>query len=462
MVAAHRGPVTCVSFCPASPHTIAVTAGTKVSLYDPRTRTLTRQHSRFQDVAYSGELRRDGKLLAAGGEQGLIQVFDAASRTLLRQFKGHQKPVRLTRWSADKVHLLSGSDDVTVRLWDITAGRMVHRFDGHGDYVRAGAACPSSADLFATGGYDHVIKLWDTRARDCVMTLDHGAPVEACVFLPGRSTVLVTGGGTEVRVWDVLGGGKPVTCMGNHQKTVTSLAVVGSSGGGEDDAEGEGEAGAGAGESGPYASRRRRRPTVASRLGGGAHGPRLLTGSLDGHVKVYELDTFQVTHAIRHEGPVTAVGISPDLGTLAVGLGDGTLILKRQQRADVNDDHHDTRINRSTARGGPGGLGHGLGHGQDDGDDHDHDGVVGDRTATTTMSPVDDDPFSAAVRDARPRRRWLTAHNYQYYIRGQSSKPTADDIIIHPDQDQDQDQDHIDTMNACDKKHRFDKSCWFS
>ena len=32
----------------------------------------------------------------------------------------------------------------------------------------------------------------------CVMTLEHGAPVEATVFLPGGS-MLATAGGTEIR-----------------------------------------------------------------------------------------------------------------------------------------------------------------------------------------------------------------------------------------------------------------------
>lgn len=64
-------------------------------------------------------------------------------------------------------------------------------------------------------------------------------------------TAFVTVGGTEVRVWDLLRcgpGATPLMVMGNHQKTVSCCSVVPS-----------------AGPSG---------------------GGRLLTGALDGHVKV--------------------------------------------------------------------------------------------------------------------------------------------------------------------------------
>lgn len=130
-VANQYGPVTYIDFSVAAPHVFAVTASTRVLLYDPRTRDLRRQFTRFQETAYSGCLRHDARLLCAGGEQGLVQVFDCGSRSLLRQFRGHTKPVHACRFSPDRVHLVSASDDVTVRYWDITQGRQVLRMDGN-------------------------------------------------------------------------------------------------------------------------------------------------------------------------------------------------------------------------------------------------------------------------------------------------------------------------------------------
>ena len=69
---------------------------------------------------------------------------------------------------------------------------------------------------------------------------------------------MATAGGNHVCIWDVLGGGRLLARLSYHQMTVTSLAV--------------------------------------SPLAGPASSaaPRLLTGSLDGHIKIFELDQFKV------------------------------------------------------------------------------------------------------------------------------------------------------------------------
>lgn len=67
-------PVTSVHFSPAKPHRYAVTAATRVQIYAPRTQKVTKTISRFKDVARSGCIRGDGKLVLAGDDTGLIQV----------------------------------------------------------------------------------------------------------------------------------------------------------------------------------------------------------------------------------------------------------------------------------------------------------------------------------------------------------------------------------------------------
>jgi U3 small nucleolar RNA-associated protein 15 len=67
-------PITSLHFSPSRPHRYAVTAATKVQIYAPRTQKITKTISRFKDVARSGCIREDGKLLVAGDDSGLIQV----------------------------------------------------------------------------------------------------------------------------------------------------------------------------------------------------------------------------------------------------------------------------------------------------------------------------------------------------------------------------------------------------
>ena len=95
----------------------------------------------------------DPKLKSDAPMDPTLQVFDTSSRSLLRQLRAHRRPVHAVSFGSDKLHLLSGGDDAAVRLWDITSGVQLCQLQGHSDYVRAAAASPTSADVWATGGY---------------------------------------------------------------------------------------------------------------------------------------------------------------------------------------------------------------------------------------------------------------------------------------------------------------------
>lgn len=71
--------VTSIHFSPSKPHRYAVTAATRVQIYAPRTQKVTKTISRFKDVARSGSIRGDGKLVIAGDDSGLVQVRSRTS-----------------------------------------------------------------------------------------------------------------------------------------------------------------------------------------------------------------------------------------------------------------------------------------------------------------------------------------------------------------------------------------------
>eukprot|EP00898_Chlorokybus_atmophyticus_P008774 jgi/Chlat1/8899/Chrsp92S08207 len=297
-------PVTHIDFSPVEPHHFAVTSSSRVRIFDASTREVRRTIARFHDIAYSGSFRGDGQLLVAGGETGDVSVFDVASRDVLRRLKGHNRPVHLTRYGSDKVHILSGSDDSTVRWWDVPAQSMVLRMTGHTDYVRSGAAHPTNADVWATGSYDHTAKLWDLRSAKAVLELPHGQPVEDVAFFPSGG-LLVSAGGNYLSIWDVVGG-KLLRRVSHHQKTITQVHIA---------------------------------PNTASSVLERA-APRMLSASLDGHVKVTPRVSCphrlthssypQVTHAMRYSAPILSMGLSPDSTLLAVGMADGMLSVRKR------------------------------------------------------------------------------------------------------------------------------------
>eukprot|EP00850_Spirogloea_muscicola_P010898 SM000065S20247 [mRNA] locus=s65:630316:634174:- [translate_table: standard] len=347
------GAVTSVDFCASPPHDLAVTSSTRVLVYDCRQRALKKTFSRFKDIAYSGSLRPDGQLLVAGGEAGVVQVFDPGSRDVLRQLKGHAGPVHYTRFGRDKLHILSGGDDSTCRWWDMATQEQVLNMGEHTDYVRSGAPSPVDYNVWATGSYDHSVRLWDLRSGKCVLLLQHGRAVEAVTFFP-TGGILASAGGTSVALWDILGGGRLLQRLDNHQKTVTSICMSAS---------------------------------VSAGPANRAATPRLLTASLDQHVKVYDLDSFQVKHASKYASPILSMGISQDCTTLAVGMATGLLSV-RQRRSQLEGVSR-ARSSKLLA------------------------GLPGLKTKTRA-----------------PRKRPLQANTYRYFVRGKSEKAAAEDYLV--------------------------------
>ena len=285
--------VHCVAFSPAAPFDFLTTNSTRVQIYGNKGKTLKRTISRFKDVVYTASFRGDGKLLVAGGEEKDLKVFDTASGGMLRMMKGHTRAVHTTGFSDDKVHLMSGGDDATVRFWDVSSGEATLTLEGHTDHVRCLASNPASPDVWASGSYDHTIRLWDVRSQgDSVMSVNHGQPVQAALILPGGG-VMVTAGGNIMKVWDLLGGGRLLQTMCNHSKPITCLAMDGD-------------------------------------------GGRLLSGSLDHHLKVYDVQEFKVRFSMDYTQPILSLGISPDRNTIAVGMADGLLTVRSRPLKDVN------------------------------------------------------------------------------------------------------------------------------
>ncbi len=278
----------------SSPETFAVTSGSRVQIFSTRTCKLLKTITRFgiDDGAHSGEIRnRDGRVLVAGGDSGAIQVFDTNSRAILKTWKEHRQPTWVTKWHPTTLtSLMSASDDRTVRLWDLTSSESVTTFAGHQDYVRCGAWMPGQgAGLLVSGSYDQTVRVWDPRAPGrAVMCFKHAAAVESVLPLQSGTTLLAAAG-SQVAVLDLVAA-RPAQLLRNHQKTVTALALA-------------------------------------------AKGSRVVSGALDGHVKVFETTGWAVVAGFKYSAPVLALSVvtsgpAQEDRLLAVGLENGLLSVR--------------------------------------------------------------------------------------------------------------------------------------
>lgn len=299
-------PISHITFSPKSPHRFCISSGTKIQIYSPKTLRVVKTISRFQLPVRFSDIKSDGKLIVSSDDSGLVQVFDLNSRAILRSFKDHKQPVHVSRFSPSSSSILTCSDDSTVRLFDLATSKTIRTFLGHSDYVRTGNFLAPS--LVLSGGYDGKLKMWDERIGEnngLAWSLDHEEPIENILIHPS-GTLGVSAGGPVAKVWDLLGGSgnkRNLISLNNHQKTITSLSWA----------------------TGPHDDNDDMlNPTR-----------RLLSGGLDGLVKVYDLSTgsYNVRHTIRYTSPILSMGVSPDDGLLVVGCTDGSLsIRKRAQK----------------------------------------------------------------------------------------------------------------------------------
>ena len=333
----------CIDVMPSGDYTSYLVSGsTKVSLFAKNDK-IQRTFSRFNDEAYSGKFRKDGKLVVAGDKAGYVKVFDVKTKAVLRTLKSHENAVRSTEWLQNGLQFISGSDDSTIKLWDLATQEVLYTSPvgrsekgGHTDYVRyrlvfdlhnypsliidnrfdyiiyiirSVARNPMSSDVFVSASYDHSAILWDARQKREVYRYQHEHPVEKCLVSPS-GTLLFTAASNEVKVWDLISGGKLLHTFSNHQKNITSLA-----------------------------------------LNEGA--TRLLSGGLDGHVKIYNLQLLQVRHGIKYKSPILSVNMTKDNKKLIVGHIDGTLITRlRYERPPMSyEDDEDDEENADAAIG---------------------------------------------------------------------------------------------------------------
>ena len=314
-----------------SPDTFVVTTGARIQIFSHRTRKLLKTVTRFDDTAHSGEIRYDGRVVVAGDETGAIQVFDVNSRAILKTWKEHKQPVWSTKWHPrETTTLMSASDDTTVKLWDLPSSESITTFRGHVDYVRSGAFLPGSgSSLLVSGGYDQTVRLWDPRASDrAVMTFKHTGAVEA--VLPMQSgTIILASAENQIAVLDIIAG-KPLHLIKNHQKTVTALSLA-------------------------------------------SNGSRVVSGSLDGHMKIFETTGWNVVAGSKYPSPILSLAIIKSGSAredrhIAVGMASGLLSIKtrlsgeqkvkereRQKEMDAllagTIEEHDRKIAKKRPRG---------------------------------------------------------------------------------------------------------------
>lgn len=269
---------------------LLVTSLARISMYDSNNLEIRRTFkTNTQYQVYGGCFRKnDGRLIAAGSEEGKVFVFESHNTSSLRTFE-LKAPTHRVVFMENK--LVAFSDDLAVRLLDVGSGDTIRTYGDssgnrakdspfHKDYVRCGCLIDR---LIVSGSYDNTVKFWDPRVDSSkpVMEFDHGHSVES--LCTRGETLLMSVGGNKLHVFDMVAGKTLTNIIPKHHKTITCVANY------ED----------------KY----------------------LLTGALDGYLNILDFNYEYITRFNHDEAQILSLVANPKL--LAVGFNNHYVHVKR-------------------------------------------------------------------------------------------------------------------------------------
>jgi WD40 repeat protein len=294
-----------LAFSPEGRHLAAGTNARPdyIKVYNSATGELEKALPGHRDAVLSLVYSADGSELLSGSYDNTARIWDVASGAELRLLRGHEWWVRSAEFSPDEKHIVTACEDGSVMVWDDHERKTDRQrrnlspsltFLGHSGPVFAAAFTPDG-NRIASAGYDGRILLWkpvaDSAGSGVKSTFDfamegHTAPIDALQFSADGETLVTGSYDNSVRLWDVKNGKLHETLRG-HAGRVRAVAMI------------------------PFPGQKTQKdaPPVKSRL---------ISGGLDGHVKVWDLQGYREELVLgadivrAHDDSVLGVSFSPD------------------------------------------------------------------------------------------------------------------------------------------------------
>jgi Prp8 binding protein len=146
---------------------------------------------------------RDSRMIYSVSADMTLGSWDLESGLRVKKNIGHEGVINcldLSRRGPEV--LLSGSDDGCIGIWDPRQKRAVDFIET--DFPITAVAMAEAANEIYSGGIDNQIKVWDTRKKQIMYTLNgHADTITSLQISPDSQTLLSHSHDSTVRTWDI-------------------------------------------------------------------------------------------------------------------------------------------------------------------------------------------------------------------------------------------------------------------
>ncbi|KAI5190060.1 coatomer subunit alpha [Nematocida minor] len=155
---------------------------------------------------------------ASAGDDCLIRIWDYKTKAVETVFKGHTDYIRSIEFHKHLPWIISTSDDQTIRIWNFQSKKQIACLTGHTHYVMCAKFINDK--IFASVSLDQTIRIWDysalvTKSQTSVMDMlgvpevvlkhiidGHDRGINWISVQPETSLFATGGDDSTIRIWD--------------------------------------------------------------------------------------------------------------------------------------------------------------------------------------------------------------------------------------------------------------------